>query len=43
MGLDILCGHQLYLKAKKCTFGQPTVEYLSLILSEGPVEMDPSK
>src|SRR5882724_11425108 len=30
---DILRRHQLYLKAKKCTFGQPTVEYLGLILS----------
>jgi len=34
---------QLYLKAEKCTFGQPTVEYLGLILSEGCVEMDPIK
>jgi len=33
----------LYLKAEKCTFGQPTVEYLGLILSEGRVEMDPVK
>src|SRR5467141_1985807 len=41
--LDILFKQQLYLKAKKCTFGQPTVEYLSLILSEGRVEMDPVK
>src|SRR5882724_8245282 len=41
--LDILHGHQLYLKAKKCTFRQPTVEYLGLILSEGRVEMDPVK
>ena len=41
--LDILCRHWLYLKAKKCTFRQSTVEYLSLILSEGQVEMDPVK
>jgi len=41
--LDILHKHQLYLKAKKCTFGQPTVEYLRLIFSEGRVEMDPVK
>jgi len=41
--LDILCRHWLYLKAKKCTFGQPMVEYLGLILSEGHVEMDPVK
>jgi len=38
--LNILWKHQLYLKAEKCTFGQPMVEYLSLILSEGHVEMD---
>src|SRR5882724_1685640 len=37
---DILCKHCLYLKAEKCTFKQPTVKYLSLILSEGCVEMD---
>src|SRR5882724_11001268 len=41
--LDILHRHQLYLKAEKCTFGQPTVEYIRLILSEGHVEMDPVK
>src|SRR5467141_2360613 len=41
--LDILCRHRLNLKAEKCTFGQPTVEYLGLILSEGRVEMDPVK
>src|SRR5882724_7980975 len=41
--LDILCRHWLYLKAEKCTFGKPTVEYLGLILSEGCVEMDPIK
>src|SRR5882672_3670751 len=41
--LDILCKHWLYLKAEKCTFRQPMVEYLSLILSEGHVEMDSVK
>src|SRR5882724_2972719 len=41
--LDILHRHQLYLKAEKCTFGQPMVEYLGLILSEGCVEMVPVK
>src|SRR5882672_2325939 len=41
--LDILHKHLLYLKAEKCTFGQPTVEYLGLILSEGHIEMDPVK
>src|SRR5467141_3687982 len=41
--LDILRRHRLYLKAEKCTFRQPTVEYLGLILLEGRVEMDPVK
>src|SRR5882672_2081844 len=41
--LDILHRHRLYLNAKKCTFGQPMVEYLGLILSEGHIEMDPVK
>src|SRR5882724_9682954 len=41
--LDILRRHWLYLKAEMCTFGQPMVEYLRLILSEGHVEMDPVK
>ena len=41
--LNILYRHCLYLKAEKCTFGQPMVEYLSLILSEGQVEMEPIK
>src|SRR5882724_6797759 len=40
---DILQKHRLYLKAEKCIFKQPRVEYLSLILSEGRVEMDPVK
>src|SRR5882672_4067072 len=43
MVLDILRKHWLYLKAEKCTFRQPMVEYLSLILSEGCIEMDPVK
>src|SRR5882672_595565 len=41
--LDIFHKHWLYLKANKCTFGQPMVEYLGLILSEGFLEMDPIK
>ena len=38
--LDILWIHHLYLKAEKCTFRQLTVDYFSLILSEGHIEMD---
>src|SRR5467141_1066651 len=41
--LDILHKHWLCLKAEKCTFRQPVVKYLSLILSEGHIEMDPVK
>jgi len=41
--LDILHKHRLYLKVEMCTFEQPMVEYLSLILSEGHMEMDPVK
>src|SRR5882724_1611676 len=41
--LDILHKHHLYLKAEKCTFQQPTVEYLGLILLECHVEMNPVK
>ena len=41
--LNILWKHHLYLKAEKCTFEKPTIEHLSLILSEGHVEMDPVK
>src|SRR5882672_8458885 len=41
--LDILPKHQLYLKAEKCTFGKHMVEYLSLILLKGCIEMDPVK
>ena len=35
--------YRLYLKAEKCTFECSTVEYLSLVLLEGWVEMDPIK
>ena len=38
--LNILWKHRFYLKVEKCIFEQPRVEYLSLILSEGCVEMD---
>jgi len=41
--LDIFHKHCLYLKVEKCTFEQPMVEYLSLILSDSHVEMDPVK
>ena len=41
--LDTLQKYWLYLKAKKCSFECSKVEYFSLILSEGHIEMDPVK
>src|SRR5882724_13049483 len=41
--LYILHKHHLYLKAENCTFEQPMVKYLVLILSEGHIEIDPVK
>src|SRR5882724_1370248 len=41
--LNILHNHHLYLKAEVGMFRQSTVEYLSLILLEGRMEMDPIK
>jgi len=41
--LAVLRKNWLYLKAEKCSFKCPSVEYLGLILSEGHVEMDPVK
>ena len=35
--------HDLYLKPEKCEFYQDRVEYLSFIISEGKIEMDPKK
>ena len=41
--LNTLQRYWLYLKAEKCSFQCSRVEYLSLILSEGCIEMDPVK
>ncbi|KAG5732574.1 hypothetical protein E4T56_gene16846 [Termitomyces sp. T112] len=38
--LECLHQHQLYLKPEKCEFEQTQIEYLSLIISHGTVEMD---
>jgi reverse transcriptase-like protein len=35
--------HNLFLKAKKCSFHKKQVEYLSVIIRQGKVEMDPIK
>ena len=41
--LQTLAKNQLRLNEKKCTFGQPSLEYLGhVILAEG-VSVDPSK
>ncbi len=35
--------HDLFLKAKKCSFHKKKVEYLDMIIGQGKVEMDPIK
>ncbi len=35
--------HDLFLKAKKCSFHKKKVEYLGMIIGQGKVEMDPIK
>jgi reverse transcriptase-like protein len=35
--------HDLFLKAKKCSFHKKQVKYLSIIIGQGKVEMDPVK
>jgi hypothetical protein len=41
--LKRLQDHDLYLRPEKCEFEQTKVEYLGMVISEGKVEMDPSK
>jgi hypothetical protein len=41
--LKCLQDNNLYLRPKKCEFKKESVEYLSLIISEGQVRMDPAK
>ncbi|KAG5718015.1 hypothetical protein E4T56_gene6062 [Termitomyces sp. T112] len=41
--LECLCQYWLYFKLEKCKFEQIQIEYLSLIISHGAVEMDPVK
>lgn len=40
---SILQKHQLFVKKKKCAFGQSRIEYLGRIVSKNGVEADPSK
>jgi reverse transcriptase-like protein len=35
--------HDLFLKAKKCSFHKKQVEYLGVIIGQGKVKMDPVK
>jgi Reverse transcriptase (RNA-dependent DNA polymerase) len=35
--------HNLFLKAKKCEFGQTRIEYLGMIIEEGKISMDAVK
>ena len=41
--LEVLRQHKLYLRPEKCSFAQPTVEYLGHIIGNGEVRMDPAK
>ena len=41
--LEKLRENDLYLKPEKCEFYQEQVEYLGFIISEGKIEMDPTK
>src|SRR5271170_2930321 len=35
--------HNLFLKAQKCAFHEPKLEYLGLVIEEGKLAMDPVK
>ena len=41
--LTRLENHKLYLKPEKCSFAQTSIEYLSIIISEGQIKMDLAK
>lgn len=41
--LLVLRQHQLYAKLNKCTFGQPSIEYLGHVISSEGVATDPTK
>ncbi|KAL5498812.1 hypothetical protein ACEPAH_2167 [Sanghuangporus vaninii] len=40
---EILCKNKLFLKPQKCEFEVNTVKYLSHIIGNGEVRMDPKK
>jgi len=35
--------HNLFLKLEKCTFKQPTIEFLGVNVNQGTVQMDDTK
>jgi hypothetical protein len=39
----VLETHQLHVKLSKCTFAQPSVQFLGHIISHQGVSVDPSK
>jgi hypothetical protein len=41
--LDCMHEHKLYLGPEKCEFEKTRIEYLSVIISDNKVEMDPVK
>lgn len=41
--LTLLKDNNFYIKHTKCCFGQPRIDYLGHIVSEGGVEPDPQK
>ena len=40
---DILATYDLYLKPEKCQFEQTSIEFLGVIVGNGPLRMDPKK
>ena len=40
---DILCQNDLYLKPEKCQFEQSEIEFLSVRVGNGMIQMDPAK
>ena len=41
--LELMRKHKLYLKPEKCEFEKTTIEYLSIVISENRISMDPVK
>jgi len=41
--LQLLTDHNLFAKSSKCSFAQPTIEYLGHVISSSGVSTDPQK